>query len=193
MRGCLLRDRWWSSATQPRQAARFEDRSHPYAVAVKRTIVTFEADDAGDWVAQLDCLHRQHVRHDPPFRSAPWIADDQARAQRLGTALDCPLCDRAELPDDLEVARVTDTWTDETMPAGLRRSHRLAAGIWARVRVQSGELRFRARTDPAIDVVLTADVVQSIPPTVEHQVEPCGAVRFCLEFFGPRIASQRQR
>jgi tellurite resistance-related uncharacterized protein len=143
-------------------------------------------DDTGDWVAQLECFHRQHVRHNPPFRSAPWILDNLGRPQRVGTTLDCPLCDRAELPDDLEVVRSTDTWTERTMPAGLRRGHRVASGMWGRLRVVEGELRFVAQTQPVLDVTVVADTPQAIPPEVEHEVEPKGPVRFFVEFLRPR-------
>ena len=151
-------------------------------MVVEREIEGFVKDELGDWVALLACLHRQHVRHNPPFRSAPWVLDDAERAGRVGTMLDCPLCDRAELPADLVVARTTDTWDEHTMPAGLRRAHRVAARTWGRLVVEEGELRFRARTEPAIDVTLTAGATQPIPPTVEHEVEPLGPVRFRVEF-----------
>ncbi|MDQ3145661.1 MAG: DUF3565 domain-containing protein, partial [Actinomycetota bacterium] len=80
-------------------------------------------------------MHRQHVRHDPPLRSAPWVLDEVARWQHVGTDLACPLCDRAELPDDLEVVRTTGTWDERTMPPGLRQAHRVAPGTWARLQV----------------------------------------------------------
>ncbi len=142
-------------------------------------------DETGDWVAKLDCFHRQHIRHDPPFRSAPWVLDDVTRSQRVETALDCPLCDRAELPDDLDVVRTTDMWNELTMPAGLRRAHRVATGTWGRLRVEQGEVRFRAQTEPVIDVIVDADAPQAIPPDVEHEVEPRGPVRFSVEFLRP--------
>jgi tellurite resistance-related uncharacterized protein len=149
---------------------------------VARAIVGFEQDAEGEWVAQLDCLHRRHVRHNPPFRWAAWVLDDDARSQRLGTELDCGRCDRAELPDGLAVERASATWTERTMPPGLRRAHRLAAGTWARLRIDQGLLRFRAMTEPVIDVVLDARSDQAIPPGVEHDVEPLGPVRFSVEF-----------
>jgi len=99
--------------------------------------------------------------------------------------LDCVLCDRLELPADLEVVRATDTWDERTMPAGLRRVHRVAAETWGRIRVEAGTLRFRAQTCSAVEVVLRAGAVQAIPPDVEHDVEPMGAVRFCVEFLRP--------
>jgi Protein of unknown function (DUF3565) len=67
-------------------------------VDVLRRIVGFVADEVGDWVALLECHHRQHVRHRPPFWSAPWVVDPAERERRIGTTLDCPLCDRGEPP-----------------------------------------------------------------------------------------------
>jgi tellurite methyltransferase len=149
---------------------------------MNRRIVGFVRDDMGDWVAMLDCSHRQHVRHAPPFRNAPWVQSDVERSRRVGTDLDCPLCDRAELPDDLEVVRTTETWDVETMPAGLRRAHRVAAGMWGLVHVVAGELRFRAATGPPIDTVVVSGTTQPIPPQVEHEVEPSRDARFFIEF-----------
>ncbi len=148
---------------------------------VKRAIVAFRKDDAGDWVADLSCLHAQHVRHQPPFRLAPWVLDDRQRAARVGAPLDCPLCDRAELPEALRVVRTTDVWDGDTMPPALRRAHRIAAGTWGRLRVERGRLRFRADTEPPLDVVVDPDAPQAIPPEVEHHVEPMEDVRFAVE------------
>jgi hypothetical protein len=47
-------------------------------------IIGFAADELGEWIATLDCFHRQHVRHRPPFRSAPWVLEDVAREQCAG-------------------------------------------------------------------------------------------------------------
>ncbi len=152
---------------------------------MKREIVGFVADDVGDWVALLACRHRQHVRHRPPFREAPWVLVDAEREQRIGTALDCPLCDRCELPADLVVVRTTPTWNERTVPGGLRRNHRVASGVWGRIRVETGSLRFVAQTEPVTDTVVGPGADQPIPPDVEHHVEPSPGVRFAVEFLGP--------
>ena len=39
---------------------------------MKRTIEGFRHDGAGEWVAELSCLHGQHVRHRPPFQERPF-------------------------------------------------------------------------------------------------------------------------
>ncbi len=66
-----------------------------------RSIVSFHLDPEGEWVAELDCGHRQHVRHRPPFQVRPWVLDEEERAARVGTPLNCPLCDRGEDPVQL--------------------------------------------------------------------------------------------
>lgn len=65
---------------------------------MRRVIVGFHQDDEGHWVAELDCLHCQHVRHQPPFWDRPWVLDESTRSERVGTEIDCPLCDRADPP-----------------------------------------------------------------------------------------------
>lgn len=59
----------------------------------RTTIAGFHQDEAGDWVADLGCGHRQHVRHRPPWQLRPWVADPALRAARIGMAIDCPSCD----------------------------------------------------------------------------------------------------
>jgi tellurite methyltransferase len=69
------------------------------AAAVRRTIVGFEQDASGDWVAELSCGHRQHIRHRPPFEVRPWVLDAGARDAKIGTLRDCPLCHESESAD----------------------------------------------------------------------------------------------
>ena len=142
----------------------------------------FRQDDAGDWVAELECHHAQHVRHRPPLWPRPWVQTAEGRDRHVGTMLDCPLCDRCELPDGLEVVRTTAVWDEHTLPDALRRDHRVASGVWGRIRVDEGALRFVAETDPPTDVTLAAGDTQPIPPDVPHHVEPLGQVRFVVEF-----------
>jgi tellurite methyltransferase len=65
-------------------------------VRVQRTIVGWHLDEVGDHVAELSCGHGQHVRHQPPFRLAPWVETDEGRAARVGADWECPLCDRVD-------------------------------------------------------------------------------------------------
>ena len=68
---------------------------------MRRAIVGYARDEAGDWVALLECGHRQHVRHRPPFIQRPWVVTAAGRDRHLGTRLDCLKCERGE-PRDWE-------------------------------------------------------------------------------------------
>jgi hypothetical protein len=57
-----------------------------------RRIIGFHSDAEGQWVAELECGHSQHVRHEPPWQVRPWVLTAEGRAGRLGTVLRCPLC-----------------------------------------------------------------------------------------------------
>jgi hypothetical protein len=60
---------------------------------MKRKIVGFETDEHGDWRAELDCGHFQHVRHNPPLTTRHWVLTEEGRSSRLGFELDCKRCD----------------------------------------------------------------------------------------------------
>jgi hypothetical protein len=58
-----------------------------------RRIVGFYQDEEGHWVAELECGHSQHVRHDPPWQVREWVTTPEGRADRLGQTLECRRCD----------------------------------------------------------------------------------------------------
>lgn len=57
-----------------------------------RRVVGFHVDDVGDWVADLECGHGQHVRHNPPWQLRPWVLTEAGRAAKLGMELACARC-----------------------------------------------------------------------------------------------------
>ena len=59
----------------------------------KRKIIAFHQDDRADWVADLDCGHTQHVRHNPPWALRPWVTTPEGRSAHLGHGLPCPACE----------------------------------------------------------------------------------------------------
>ena len=150
--------------------------------AVKRAIAGFHLDGEGDWVADLDCGHGQHVRHRPPFVNRPWVVTGAGREAMLGTGLDCVRCDGMEWPDGLAAYRRTPEFDETTTPAGLKSEHATKRGVWARIHVISGALRYRvgAPIHGTFRVVPSSSAV--IVPEVPHRVEPEGPVRFYVEF-----------
>lgn len=67
---------------------------------MQRRIVAFHQDMEQHWVADLECGHAQHVRHEPPLMTRLWVLEAHTRAQHLGTLLDCLLCDAQARYDD---------------------------------------------------------------------------------------------
>lgn len=66
---------------------------------MKRAIVGFHQDEESHWVAELDCGHFQHVRHNPPWTQRPWVVTEAGRRSALGRTLDCKKCDAGAPPD----------------------------------------------------------------------------------------------
>ena len=147
-----------------------------------RPIVGFEPDAEGDWVAYLSCGHRQHVRHEPPFLNREWVVSEEGRNSRIGASLPCLQCDRMEMPADFIAYSRTPIFTAETVPKELTRDHTTKAGIWARIVVLEGRLRYHvALLENALE--LGENDSATVVPEVPHSVEPLGAVRFYVEFF----------
>ncbi len=68
-------------------------RVRPFdAAAPLRTIVDFSQDEESHWVAHLSCGHRQHVRHEPPMQTRPWVVSIEGRQSRIGSTLACMEC-----------------------------------------------------------------------------------------------------
>ncbi len=65
--------------------------------AIPRRIVGFHQDEENHWVADLECGHTQHVRHDPPWQMRPWVVTESGRATFLGKPLECVKCCQPEV------------------------------------------------------------------------------------------------
>ena len=66
---------------------------------MKQPITGFHKDEVNHWVAELECGHNQHVRHDPPWQLRPWVETESGRKEHIGQTLECKKCDRNEPKD----------------------------------------------------------------------------------------------
>lgn len=66
---------------------------------LKQEITGFHQDESLDWVAELACGHHQHVRHNPPWTSRPWVTTAEGRLSMIGRKLACIKCDSGAPPD----------------------------------------------------------------------------------------------
>ena len=88
----------------------------------------------------------------------------------------------AGLPGGLVAYRRTPVFDQDTIPAGLRREHRTAAGVWGLIAVLEGRLRFRT-LHPISEKVLESGTLAAVAPQQPHEVAPDGPVRFYVEFY----------
>jgi tellurite methyltransferase len=86
------------------------------------------------------------------------------------------------LPAGLIAYRRTPVFNEDTIPAGLRREHRTAPGVWGLITVIEGRLRLRT-LDPVAETVLTPATPKAVAPQQPHEVAPDGPVRFFVEFY----------
>jgi tellurite methyltransferase len=166
---------------------------------VIRQIVGFHFDEEGDWVAELSCLHNQHVRHRPPFIDRAWVLSDGGRREHLGSAIDCPLCERGEVPEGLIIqGRIAGERTGQdlgSVPKALCRDHVVPDGHWGLLRILAGALRL-SFSEAGGDTELTMGQSRGIPPGVHHHIVLSGPVSFELEIRGrgtatsPSVASR---
>jgi tellurite methyltransferase len=151
-----------------------------------RTIVDFRLNPEGDWVAILSCGHPQHVRHNPPFVNRPWTTTEEGRSSKLGRTLNCVRCDRFEMPEGFVPYRQTPVFTETCMPPGLKKDHSTKTGVWAKIVVEEGRLRYRLDA-LEVDMELCANRPGIVVPEVSHRVEPLGTVRFFLKFYRSKL------
>ena len=59
---------------------------------MNRKIIGFRQDPDNVWIAELECGHGQHVRHNPPWILRPWVVTAEGRAAHIGQELVCRLC-----------------------------------------------------------------------------------------------------
>jgi tellurite resistance-related uncharacterized protein len=86
------------------------------------------------------------------------------------------------LPSNVVPYRRTREFNEATVPAALRRRHTTKAGVWGRICVLEGALRYRILEPVLEEHTLSVERHGIVEPEVPHEVEPLGAVRFFVEF-----------
>ena len=66
---------------------------------IPRKITGFHQDEQSDWVAELECGHTQHIRHNPPWQSRPWVITPEGRSAQIGRELLCAKCQEPPADD----------------------------------------------------------------------------------------------
>ncbi len=62
-------------------------------------VIGFHRDEERHWVADLDCGHTRHFRHNPPWTNHPWVTTIKGRAAHMGMAVPCVTCAGGDPPE----------------------------------------------------------------------------------------------
>ncbi len=87
------------------------------------------------------------------------------------------------LPDDVARYATTPEFTEATAPQNLLENHQTGTGVWGKIVVFEGRLRYHILGAAPEEHELSPDAPGIIEPTVPHLVEPIGPVRFQVEFY----------
>ncbi|HTO08445.1 MAG TPA: DUF1971 domain-containing protein [Myxococcota bacterium] len=85
------------------------------------------------------------------------------------------------LPPDVVPYQRTREFSEATLPDGLRHRHTTKAGVWGRICVLEGSLRYRI-LEPPEEHTLSPLLPGIVEPEIPHEVQPLGKVRFYVEF-----------
>lgn len=92
------------------------------------------------------------------------------------------MTDTGDIPDGFVLARTTPVFDNDTVPVGLLNAHQIAKGVWGRLIVTAGSVRFVFEDEPDSAVTVGAGGAVSIPPGRLHHVELDGPTAFAVEF-----------
>lgn len=157
---------------------------------MQQSIVAFQQDEEQHWVAKLACGHSQHVRHDPPWQSRPWVTTDSGRKKMLGATLQCNKCDMPKLPtkDLLVVLNTSTKISEKTFPPELLSNDLLPDNIWAEIVIVSGQIQLIFDDSSSIKAIAKGFLLDSeyngvTPPQTAFRLKPCGPVEFHITLY----------
>jgi tellurite resistance-related uncharacterized protein len=86
------------------------------------------------------------------------------------------------IPDTAVPYFRTVEFSEGTLPSALLHEHRTKPGVWARICVSEGKVRYRILDDDNPPEILTPKCDGIVAPEVTHRLELEGPVRLYIEF-----------
>src|SRR5690606_6515324 len=102
--------------------------------------------------------------------------------EHLGARLPCRACRMPRLPPGVSEYKRTEEYDEHTIPAGLRRSHRLKAETWGEIVVTRGRLLYVLEDEGDLTFALRPGQPGVVAPRRPHHVEPQAGARFYVRF-----------
>ena len=88
-----------------------------------------------------------------------------------------------QVPADFVAYARTSLFTQETLPQSLREAHSTKPGVWAKIHLESGQVRFVDHSHQDELTLLSPELTGVVEPETLHHVEPIGNVQMYLEFY----------
>ena len=88
-----------------------------------------------------------------------------------------------QIPSDAEKYAETQLFTDVSVPKRLTSKHNTRAGVWGKICVLAGSLRYIVEGSAQISQTLTPTRHGIIVPEQDHYVQMIGPVEFKIAFF----------
>jgi len=86
------------------------------------------------------------------------------------------------LPSNVAPYKKTPIFDETTIPKGLLKAHQTKEGVWGKIVVLEGLLKYKM-TEPEEEIMLNDKAFGVVEPTLFHEVEPIGRVKFYVEFY----------
>ncbi len=87
------------------------------------------------------------------------------------------------LPQNVTAYNRTPEFNQTTIPTGLLKAHQTKAGTWGLIVILEGRLLYRILEPAPEEVHLSTMRSGIVEPTVLHEVQALGDVRFYVEFY----------
>ncbi|WP_101759165.1 DUF1971 domain-containing protein [Oceanicoccus sp. KOV_DT_Chl] len=87
------------------------------------------------------------------------------------------------IPANVSAYKRTPEFNEHTIPAGLLNTHNTKEGVWGKIVILEGELRYTINEPETEIMILNSENPGTVEPAIRHQVEPLGSVRFYVEFY----------
>lgn len=150
---------------------------------MEKKIVGFHVDDQGDWVADLECGHGQHVRHNPPWTNRPWVLEQQERERFLGEVLDCLKCNMPMIPVNAVQFDCSEIYDQAMLIAQYSGVKTNDAGIWIKLVISEGELIYQQVSGETKGYVIDSDFAAVIAPGERFALRTKGHVLCQFYYF----------
>lgn len=87
------------------------------------------------------------------------------------------------LPETVTPYKQTPEFDETTIPKGLLKAHSTKSGVWGKIVIIEGELRYQINEPEIAQYTLDASCYGVVEPEIKHEVVPIDKVRFYVEFY----------